>query len=333
MNAIMKKSVLATMLAGGVLASVANQAHAEAYATSFLNLTGGFLSFSNPGNVTLGTSVDTSKDSATLNGANQSGGGIGFTDAPAVNAPASEVTRLNNVYNLFGPGSATYSNADASIPTRQSAGNPFTQTLQIAESELNKPQAADANTENSSLTGFSVTFNVLAPTALSFSFYASEYLRALLNSANVLGQTALATTNVVLSIQNASGATVFNWAPDGLLGSGVAGGTEGSDAFNLNVNDAAAFLGDDHIISNGAGVSTAAGTGSPALGTYVAPAGFGFFSATTNTLLGGTYTLSLSAKNSTGVTATAPIPEPATLALLGIGIAGMGAATRRRKQV
>lgn len=320
MNRNMKKSSLAVALVCSGLMFSASQAHAEAYATAFTNITSLFVNVTPASNVTgFSAGSDTSVVTANLNLANAIQGGAGVIDPAPANAPGSSVARLNNAFNLFGPGAnQTYSNSDAQIASRQSVGNPFTQILQIGESDLNTPFAAGSNTENSSLTGFRFSIVTSATTFMDFSFKASSFLRAMVDATNAHGTSAQATMNVVISLADAAGNIVFNWTPDGQAG-GISGGAETSDPCSLNTNIGATFLPENNSKTCGNGVDATIGA---------APASFLAYAASTNALAAGTYTLNLSSKNSTQVRA---VPEPGALALLGIGLAGMGAVARRKK--
>jgi hypothetical protein len=108
---------------------------------------------------------------------------------------------------------------------------------------------------------------------------------------------------------------VFSWTPNGQIGAGITGGTESSDAENLNLT-LGAFPGQDLTHSG----PYAAGT-------------FGHYSAITNALAGGSYTLSFAMSETTDVLAVqTAVPEPSTWAMMLLGFVGLGFAFRHSRR-
>ncbi|MNT50946.1 PEP-CTERM motif protein [compost metagenome] len=146
---------------------------------------------------------------------------------------------------------------------------------------------------------------------------------------STVGQLSTATANLVVTftITDAAGATVFNWTPDGVIGSGIFGGTENADGANLNTSLATNFLTRGNLFTydpSGCGTPTGTGVGT-ACGSN--------FSSVSNALTAGNYTLTLNAVESVDLVKQAATPEPGTLALLGLGLAGLGYARRRKVTV
>lgn len=322
----MKLSQLKLIPAAAALAMLcaAGSAQAGAYGYSYNNIFGLQIA-ATTGSITALNSTTISRATATLNGVSVINGGPGLLDSPR--AAVGAVTKGENDFTQQGP-SGNYSRGDAQIVSTQfpsfPPGSTSTQAVNVAEAHLDGPAGtADASGRNGSTTGFSVNFVVGSPTAtLSFDFLSSPFMQVFLQS-NV-GQLSTATANLVVTftITDATGATVFNWTPDGVIGSGIFGGTESADAANLNTGLATNFLTRGNLFTydpTGCGTPTGTGTGTACGGN---------FSAVTGALATGNYTLTLNMVESVDLVKQAP--EPGTLALLGLGLAGLGYASRRK---
>lgn len=323
----MKLSHLKLIPAAAALAMLcaAGSAQAGAYGYSYNNIFGLVIAVPT-GQITVANSTTISRSTATLNGVSVIQGGSGSLDAPRANVGA--VTKGQNDFTQQGP-SGDYSRGDAQIVSTQfpsfPAGSTSTQVVNVAEAHLDGPAGtADASGRNGSTTGFSVDFIVGSPTAtLSFDFLASPFMQVFLQS--TVGQLSTTTANLVVTftITDAAGLTVFNWAPDGVLGS-IFGGTENADGANLNTSLATNFLTRGNLFTydpSGCGTPTGTGVGT-ACGSN--------FSSVSNALTAGNYTLTLNAVESVDLVKQAATPEPGTLALLGLGLAGLGYARRRK---
>ncbi|HEU4818763.1 EDSAP-1 family PEP-CTERM protein [Janthinobacterium sp.] len=324
----MKLSKLKLLPAVATLAMLcaAGSAQAGAYGYSYNNIFGLVIAVPT-GQITVANSTTISRSTATLNGVSVINGGAGSLDAPRANVGA--VTKGENDFTQQGP-AGNYSRGDAQIVSTQfpsfPPGSTSTQAVNVAEAHLDGPAGtADASGRNGSTTGFSVDFVVGSPTAtLSFDFLASPFMQVFLQSTVGVLSTATANLVVTFTITDANGATVFNWTPDGVIGSGIFGGTENTDGANLNTSLATNFLTRGNLFTyDPSGCGTPAGTG---VGT-----GCGSnFSAVSNALTAGNYTLTLNAVESVDLVKQAATPEPGTLALLGLGLAGLGYARRRK---
>ncbi|MFZ4875144.1 EDSAP-1 family PEP-CTERM protein [Janthinobacterium sp. Mn2066] len=323
----MKLSQLKLLPAAAALAMLcaAGSAQAGAYGYSYDNIFG--LTITNPtGIVTVASTTNISRSTSTLNGTSIINGGSGILDSPQ--AALGAVTKGENDFTQQGP-NGTYARGDAQIVSTQfppfPPGATTTQAVNVAEAHLDSPGTADASGRNGSTTGFSVNFVVGSPTAtLAFNFLANPFMQVFLNGDVGPGSSATANLVVTFSITNAAGITVFNWAPDGLLGSGITGGTETADGANLNTNLSTNFLTRGNLFTydpTGCGAPTGTGVGTACGGT---------FAALTNTLVAGNYTLTLNAVESVDLVKVAPMPEPGTLALLGLGLAGLCYSSRRK---
>ncbi|MNQ80428.1 hypothetical protein D3C85_954060 [compost metagenome] len=202
--------------------------------------------------------------------------------------------------------------------------------MNAAETFLTGGGSADASGRNGSSTALAINFVVGQPGAtLAFSFQALPFMQLYLDA--LAGTGSAATTNMAMtfSIIDDNGQIVFNWAPDGSLGSGILGGTELADAANLNTGYAQTPLTSGGVFTynpSGCGAPTGTGTGKTCGGQY---------GAVTDNLVAGNYTLVLNMLNSSElayVPGVTPVALPGTLPLLAAGLAALACLAPRRRR-
>lgn len=276
---IIKASVIAAAI---TLSGTSDLAQAVSYSVSTNTITNFGLVFSGgAGNLmpfTFSTNVAAQGAGSSAN--------FNPTDAPAACVGAF-CGLFNNSFAAHGA-NGDYAYGDAQISSSNVQGNVGAAST-IGEISA-ASQAGFANGANSMTAFFSVTG---APGSVAFSFNATPYMQLIDNGT--------AFTSMSITITNGAGAQVFNWAPNGALGSGISGGTESSDAVNLNLG-----LGPNSTYNPG----------------------LGGFSAATNSLATGQYTLNISMSNQVSAL---PVPEADTWAMLlaGLGLIAFKAAKRR----
>lgn len=320
---------LAKILLALLLLGSSGIAHGAAYGYAYMSVFG--LVISNPtGSTTLLSNIDLSRTTATLNGSSVIRGGSNETDAQQ--AARGAVSKGQNDFTQQGMGNASYARGDAQIVTSQipsfPPGSTSTHTVNVAETYLPGGGSADASGRNGSSTAMTVNFVVGAPGAtLAFHFQALPFMQLYLDA--LAGTGSAATTNIALtfSIIDENGQIVFNWAPDGALGSGILGGRELADDASLNTGYAQSPLTSGSVFTydpSGCGAPTGTGIGTACGGQYA---------AITDNLIAGSYSLVLNMLNSSELaylpTAT-PIPLPGSLPLLALGLLMLAGLTRRR---
>ncbi len=317
-------TLLALLLLGG-----SGTASAAAYGYSYTSVFG--LVISNPtGSVTLLSNIDLSRTTATLNGSGVIHGGSNQIDA--AQATRGAVSKGQNDFTQQGMGNASYARADAQIISSQippfPPGSTSTHTVNVAETYLAGGGSADASGRNGSTTAMAVNFVVGEPGAtLGFDFRALPFMQLYLDAQAGTGSAASTSLALTFSIIDENGQIVFNWAPDGIIGSGIMGGIEASDGANLNTGYAQTPLTSGNMLTydpSGCGSPTGTGTGTDCGAE---------FSAITNNLVAGSYTLVLNMLNSSEllyVPTDTSIPLPGTLPLLAAGLAALAVLRSRR---
>ncbi|MGK5079351.1 EDSAP-1 family PEP-CTERM protein [Janthinobacterium sp. HLX7-2] len=304
-------------------------ANAAAYGYAYTSVFG--LVISNPtGSATVLSNIDLSHTTATLNGSNVIQGGGNEIDAPQ--ATRGAVSKGQNDFTQQGMGNAAYARGEAQIITSQippfPPGSTSTHTVNAAETFLTGNGSAGASGRNGSTTALAVNFRVGEPGAtLAFQFQALPFMQLYLDA--LAGTGSSATTNLALTftIVDENGRIVFNWTPDGSLGSGILGGSELADDLSLNTGYAQTPLTSGSVLTyDPSGCGAPGGTG---IGTLCG----GQYGAVTGNLVAGSYALVLNMLNSSKlayVPAATPVPLPGTLPLLAAGLAMLLSLARRR---
>lgn len=302
---------------------VSGNVQADAYAISYTNIFNGTLTPDPLGSAQFFfPNTTTSQTSANLTGF-ASINNIHPTDAP--NAALGVAIVENTFVPLGQIAPPNYSWADSQIVSQQTdAAGSTLQAVTIAEGNIDPIGVGSGLGRNASDTSFSIPFLVEGPTTLTFDFDAAPYMFVFLDALAEVPSTARAEITVNINIVDNTGNTVFNWSPNGLNDSPF-GGVELSDPFSLNRSIARNFGNPGSTTFDPASNGTPTGN--------LSPASWGNFTALTNPLGDGLYTLTLQMRGNIDVTRQQEIPAPATLALIGLGMLGMGFTARcRRKQ-
>ncbi len=172
-----------------------------------------------------------------------------------------------------------------------------------ALSQLTSPGVANSASNLKLLTQFSFSFR--NDQTVTVDFTAMIHVIAFLDSLGTANAGAGFTIDVV--DQTTGGNSVFHWAPDGVLGTGITGGTEQNDQCNLQASRG--------VFSPGTASFDCTGRETATSGLFLAS---------------DTYTLSLVQQVASDVTQVAVVPEPETLLLMGLGLTGLGLAQRRK---
>jgi hypothetical protein len=344
-----KPKILSAAIAATLAMGLVGEASASIYARSYLefnNLSIAIIDAAGNPAATLGNWQMSGANTASLNGtalqgddficqgtaASNNCGPLGTrVDALAANGLGSVPQRANNDFSFFGPGVNEYANSDSLISRSELTGDGPSATKQIAETELQTGTSARANAELQSITNLTFSFTVTGANRLIISFDSLSSSFVQIDDLAALFASAQSNREVELSLQNDTTGDFILWRPNGNPNSGVGTSLVGATWTETDTADLQEDFGVTLTPQSCSGNNFSVAT------PCVAPKDQGDITLVAGAhnlnfvgLTDGVWTLTLSALTSTQV--SRQVPLPGTLALLGLGLAGLGLASRRRKQ-
>lgn len=326
MNMNLKKSALGLALVIGASLGAVEQASANVYARSYVDIDNLFIAITNGAGDPTGVDVSINSYTNTILGTSVLNGVLGaveFGNCTLASCVPNVMPTLDGGYTWvgtdpgalnftpLGPGMDEYGRADSvvwesAIVDIAAGGDPSTEVThveQISEAELQGGTHGSALTGITSTTGFEVNFTVQDDFFFTASFDAMwDQLVQILPG---ISGTALSDLSSSLVLRNEGTGEELNWDP----------GSPCASSFSLGC-----LSTDPGAINNVLSISQSG---------QASNIGSGFFNVSTGLISAGTYTLGLALQSSVEVTQR--IPAPATLGLFGLGLTLLAGLSRRRK--
>lgn len=294
-------------------------------------------SSSSDANITNGTSGVSG--SQVTNGVVTNGIITGFTPQINPDAPVSYEgagsAQSNNDWSQIGMVDDNYASGDAQIVSQQVGQlntdgapdyNPLpdgpgsTQAISEAEGFITNDNLSIANGANSSSTGIAIAFTLSDSFFVEFDFLADPFIESFISA----GGSSTGDLDVSFTLRDINNVILFNWQPNGQIDSigGTVGGVETLDEATLNVEIADITTDGTSEFYDPVGDGDCVSEGGTACG----------YSAYSNEIGAGTYTLILTMHNGIILGQSPVVPVPGTLALMGLGLLGLGGLSRKNRK-